>query len=411
MAPSESMKRKALFSLVGPALITAAVVLGPGSITTASKMGADFGYSLLWLMVPVCLFMCCYTVMGARFGAVSESSFLEIVAARFGRWLAAFLGICAFIVCAGFQAGNNLGAGTAMESLTGLPVHLWAVLFTAASLLILFLARRTYAVIERAMLILVMLMIVSFFGTVLIAGPDPGELVGGLVPSVPKGSLGLMAAIMGTTFSVIAALYQSYLVQEKGWKVAEYRTGIRDGIAGIVVLLLITSVIVVTSAAVIHPKRLAVQTAADMAAQLKPLLGRSAEWLFCLGLWAAAFSSFIVNSLIGGVLLGDGVGAGRKMDALSSKLLAALVMVIGMTMALVFQGTPVNLLIFLQGLTVVVVPGCALVMILVLNDKKSMGVHTNGWFANAIAVIAFAALCVVAYQRVVHIVRQLGVIS
>ncbi|MDP2898534.1 MAG: Nramp family divalent metal transporter [bacterium] len=399
------MKRVRILTLIGPAFVTAAVVLGPGSVSTASRMGGDFGYSLIWLMVPVCLFMCCYTAMGARFGAVSEESLLGAVRNKYGSWLAVVLGVCSFTVCAGFQAGNNLGAGTAMETLTSVRMPFWAVGFTAASLAVMFLARRTYKVVEKLMLALVVLMIAAFFGTVLRAGPSVVSILKGLIPSVPAKSFPVMSAMLGTTFSVVAALYQSYLVHEKGWRLTEYRTGIRDAIAGIVVLLSITTVIVLTSAAVIHPKGLSVQTAGDMARQLEPLLGGSAKVLFCLGLWAAAFSSFIVNSLIGGGLLADGLGFGREMSGLPAKLLAALVMVIGMTVALVFQGTPVNVLIFLQGLTVVFVPGCALVMILVLNSKEIMGEHVNGWAANVIAVAGFLAVCAVAYERLVNLLR------
>lgn len=408
MPNSQRGKRRPLFSVIGPAFITAAVVLGPGSISTASRMGASFGYSLLWLMVFVCLFMCCYTAMGARFGAVSGESLLGAVRRKYGGWLAVLLGVCAFAVCAGFQAGNNLGAGTAMESLTGLPVWLWAIFFTAVSLAIMLLARRTYTVIEKMMLVLVILMIAAFFGTVMKAGPTLADVLKGLVPSVPRGSFPVMAAMLGTTFSVVAALYQSYLVQEKGWKLAEYRTGIRDSITGIIVLLAITTVIIMTSAAVIKPKGLQVHTAADMANQLKPLLGASAKWLFCFGLWAAAFSSFIVNSLIGGGLLADGLGLGRRMSGTPSKLLAGLVMLIGMTVALVFKGTPVNLLIFLQGLTVVFVPGCALVMIVMLNDREIMGEHVNGWFANIVSLAGFAVVCLVAYGKVASLIKTVA---
>jgi NRAMP (natural resistance-associated macrophage protein)-like metal ion transporter len=408
MPKSDNANRKRLLRAIGPAFITAAVVLGPGSISTASRMGASFGYSLIWLMVMICLFMSCYTAMAARFGSVSNESLLGVVRRKYGGWLAVILGVCSFTVCAGFQAGNNLGAGTAMESLTGLPLWLWAVFFTGAALAIMFLTRRTYKVIEKMMLGLVILMIGAFFGTVVKAAPKVAEVAGGFVPSLPAGSFPVMAAMLGTTFSVVAALYQSYLVQEKGWRLADYRTGIRDAVTGIVVLIFITTIIVITSAAVIHPKGLSVQNAADMAEQLKPLLGTAAKLMFCLGLWAAAFSSFIVNALIGGGLLADGVGLGGRMSGTPAKGLAAVVMLIGMTVALVFKATPVDLLIFLQGLTVVFVPACALVMILMLNDRDIMGEHVNGKIANVVALAGLAAVCVVAYGNIVRIIERLG---
>jgi Mn2+/Fe2+ NRAMP family transporter len=404
----QNRKPKRVLQLIGPAFITAAVVLGPGSVSTASRMGGTLGYSLNWLMVLVFLFMTCYTAMGARFGAVSNESLLVAVRRKYGARLSVVLGVCSFLVTAGFQAGNNIGVGTAMKSLTGHPLWVWAVSFNVVALGIMFLSRRTYRVIERLMLVLVVVMIAAFFGTVLKAGPSIVNILRGFVPSVPAGSFPLVAAMIGTTFSVVAALYQSYLVQEKGWRLSEYRTGIHDSIAGIAALVFITTIIVITSAAVIKPKGLTVQTGADMAKQLEPLLGQSARWLFCLGLWAAAFSSLIVNALIGGALLADGLGLKQVMGGTPSKLLASVVMMVGLIVALVFKETPVNMLIFLQGLTVVFVPGCALVMILILNDREIMGEHVNGWGANVIAVAGFAAVCIVAYDRTVSLVRTLA---
>ena len=294
-----------------------------------------------------------------------------------------------------------------MESLTGLPLWAWAVSFNVVALAVTFLSRRTYRVIERLMLVLVIVMIAAFLGTVIKARPSAIGILKGLAPAIPAGSFPLISAMIGTTFSVVAALYQSYLVQEKGWRLAEYRTGIRDSVAGIAALLFISTIIVITSAAVIKPKGLTVQTAADMAKQIEPLVGSLARWLFCLGLWAAAFSSLIVNALIGGALLADGLGLKQIMGGMPSKLLAGAVMMIGLAVALVFKETPVNMLIFLQGLTVVFVPACALVMILVLNDREIMGEHVNGWVANVIAATGFAAVCVVAYERTVSLVRTL----
>ena len=81
----------------GPGLIIASVVLGPGSITVASRVGSQYGYVFLWVIVLAAVFMITYTSMAARFGVVSNDSFLQTVALRYGRWLAIAIGISAFL--------------------------------------------------------------------------------------------------------------------------------------------------------------------------------------------------------------------------------------------------------------------------------------------------------------------------
>ena len=71
-----------------------------------------------------------YTILSAKFGAVNKKSFLTSLAERYGRWLSVIIGICCFLVCAGFQGGNNVGVGMAMNAIFGGPIGLWATLFT-----------------------------------------------------------------------------------------------------------------------------------------------------------------------------------------------------------------------------------------------------------------------------------------
>src|SRR5690606_29429293 len=110
-----------IFSLVGPGLIIASVALGPGSVTTASSIGADYGYSLIWVVVLSAAAMMMYTTMGARFGATQEQSFLQVVSERYGRWLAVLIGVASFLMAASFQFGNNLGVSTALVAITEVP--------------------------------------------------------------------------------------------------------------------------------------------------------------------------------------------------------------------------------------------------------------------------------------------------
>ncbi len=333
-----------VFSVFGPGLIIASVALGPGSVTTASSIGADYGYSLIWMVVLSAAAMMVYTVMGARFGATHEQSFLQVVAERYGRWLAVLIGLASFLMSGSFQFGNNLGVSTAMVAVTEVPefrlelvrsaggppmvvagsmTQVWPFVFTGSALAFVLFAKNLYAVVEKLMKALVLIMIGAFAANLAVARPDLAEAARGMVPSVPRGDrvVERMAAMVGTTFVLHACIYQAYLVQAKGWKLDDVRKSVRDSIAGITVLGTISVLIMMTSASALRPKGIHIENAADMARQLEALFGPYARVIFSLGLWAAAFSSIPVNAIIGGGLLADGLGLGSTMNQALATLL------------------------------------------------------------------------------------------
>lgn len=394
------MKEKivSLLRRIGPGLIIAAVVLGPGSISSISANGSTMGVKMLWLVLLCGVFMLTFTILSAKLGAVNEKRFLSHLADRYGRWLAVLIGVCAFTVSAGFQGGNNIGVGMAMNAVIGGKVGVWAAVFTGISIAFMFSFRSLYQAVEKLMMTLVALMILAFAANLIVASPGPLDVARGLVPSWPRdGNVLQVVAIVSTSFSVMAALFQSYLVQQKNWGPDQVGESIRDSIVGIFALTLISSMILVTAATVLMPKGIKVASAADMAIQLEPLLGTSAKWLFCAGLWGASFSSFLGNAILGGTILSDGLGLGGKVESLSSKLLGAAIMLIGMTFAIVTEGRPpVEMIIFLQAAIIIAVPLTAFFILKECNSREVMGDSTPAWWVNVIGVLAFLTVLVLA---------------
>jgi Mn2+/Fe2+ NRAMP family transporter len=377
----EEDRNKGWLRRIGPGIVTAAVVLGPGSILSVSKVGASYGYSLIWLLVSAVVFMIAYSTMSARFGCVSSESLLDIVAAHWGRWLAVLLGVTGWLATTGFQVGNNLGVSTGMEGLLPGPSWLWPVLFTAGSITFLYTAKRVYRLLEKLMLVLVLVMILSFFANLFFIGVDLREAAAGLIPRIPEGGFTPAKAMVATTFSIIAAFYLGYLVQEKGWGIGEYRTGIRDTGTGIGILGLMTLVIMLSAAGAFHGRDVELRGAADVAMQLDRLFGTAARSIFCLGLVAASFSSFVVNTLIGGGLLADGLGLGRGFDNPRVKAATSAGLLVGMGIALLgirYSQSPVTSIIVAQAMTLLVVPLCGIVLLVLANKKEILGRHSNG---------------------------------
>jgi Mn2+/Fe2+ NRAMP family transporter len=375
--------RKSLLRRLGPGLITASVVLGPGSIVAASRAGAEGGYRLLWLMALSGLFMAVYTSMGARLGCALPTTPLAYVAERAGRWLAVLAGLSAFFVTAGFQFGNNMGVAFAVSGMTGLPAWIWPLVFTVAALVFLFAARRVYVALERLMMALVAVMIVAFFANLFWTGLNLPRLTSGFVPRLEADDTLIARSMLATTFSSVAAFYQAYLVRAKEWGREEAFDAIRDAWVGIAILGLISAAILAGAAETLFGTGQAFSDVGQLALVLKGLLGPAANVVFCFGLGAAAFSSFIVNALIGGALMADGLGLDSSIGSRPTKGLSAAIMLIGCIVAIVTfavgsgQATTTSLLIA-QASTLVAAPLCAVILLVLSSRKALMGDLRNG---------------------------------
>jgi len=382
---------------LGPGLITASVVIGPGSIVASSRAGAEGGYRLLWLVGLSTLLMGVYASMGARLGCALEETPLQYVARRAGRPLAALTGLSAFLVTAGFQFGNNMGVAFAAQGLVGAPQYawVWPIVFTVLALLFLHTATRVYVAIERLMMALVAVMILCFFANLFWTGLDLPRLMWGLVPQTGGNDLMLVRAIVPTTFSAVAAFYQAYLVQAKGWQRKQIRRAIVDSWVGIFAIALISASILAGAAETLSGTTKTVGNVGQLALILRKLLGPAAGLVFCLGLGAAAFSSFIVNAVIGGALLADGFGLDGRINSRATKLLASVVMLIGCAVAVgAFAwgaGTTTSLLLA-QASTLIAAPLCALILLVLSSRRSVMGELRNG---PATVVVGTAGLLVI----------------
>ncbi len=402
-------KIKEFIKSLGPGFIVASVVLGPGSITVASRIGASYGYSFLWVIALAAIFMGMYTTMSARFGVMNEKSLLHTIALHYGRWFAVVLGISAFLTSLSFQFGNNLGVGIGMEGITGIDERVWPLVFTPLGLLLLFWAKNLYKILEKMMMVLVMIMIISFFVNLTLTSPEIVPLVKGFVPhAVERDQYSIVSALMGTTFCLAIALYKAYLAQDKGWKPKDLKASMRDTYGGIFMLAIVSSIIIITSAASLHPLGIRVNSAAEMAMQLETLFGVYARVIFSLGLGAAAFSSLMVNAVIGGGLMSDGLGLGRSMNQKVPKFFTMVILITGMLVGVFFRGNIIYALIMAQASSILSVPLIAIGLLLLLNNKKVMGEHVNNWWQNVIAVSGLISISLMVYYMYHALISYLG---
>jgi len=434
------MARPRWWRSIGPALITACVVFGPGSLLISSNVGAKHGYELLWLLVLTGVLMGTYMTTAARIGVAGGATPCTLVATRLSRPIAAIIGINLCLICTAFQFSNNLAVAAAADTLGvarlfGNPAEMTehtknlintGVLlgFNIAIIIFIFTLKQMYRVLERVMKVMVAVILICFLINLFVVQPNLLEVLKGLVPHLPQSlSFGppsrskvgvadpmvLIASLLGTTFSVAAAFYQGNLVREKGWTIREYTHGIGDSIAGVAVLTGVSAIIMMTSAAVLRGQ--AANDISVLATQLRPLLGTTAHTLFCIGLLAVAMNPFVINAMIGGSILADGIGKPARLSDPWSRRFTVVVLLIGMAVAMVVLHTPVkkvDAIIFGQALTVIGNPLMAAALLWLANRKDIMGDRRNTSALNILGGLGLLVVILMAMRVLFLVVLKLS---
>jgi manganese transport protein len=390
--------KKWLLSL-GPGIITAALVFGPSKITIITKLGAEYGYTFLWIIILAIFFMAIFTSMSARIGIATSESLLTTIRQKWGRVVGLLIGTGVFLVCASFQAGNSIGIGIALGEMTGTPVTQWIIIFNIVGIGLLFF-RTFYKVLEKMMILLVSLMLFAFLTTVALIRPHPDQIVSGLEPRIPSHSLGLVIAFFASSFSIVGAFYQAYLVQERKRINPKRVQTSTDSLPGILMLGLMSVMVMICAAGVLFPAGIRVNKATDMARALEPLFGNYASRLFLCGLFASSFSALIGNATLGGTLLGDAMGYGHRLTSKVTKSLIALVMIIGALVAIIFGKVPLQFIILAQSLTILIVPFIGLALFTIANNRQIMGSLKNSTAAQVFGAMGLMAIIILAVQNV-----------
>lgn len=394
-----------VFKSVGPAIIVAAVVLGPGSILTSSKVGATFGLIGFPVVVGAAILMIAMVALSARLGAVYENSLCDELASRLGRPLSVLIGLTLFTLVAFFQSSNNIALIGGIEPMFGdQPLSFEArsaVLIVANGLIIvsLYVLRNLYGSVERFMKILMGMMTIAFLFNFIVVFLKPRTFE----PVAASGDLDWipLLGMIGTTFSVGGAFYQAYLVKEKGWGLGDVKEAFNDSVLSISMLGGVTAIVLLTSWRVFYgnPEPVTLSSVGDVARQLEPLFGPAAKIIFCLGILAGALSSFLVNALIGGTVMSDSLGKGAKLEHRWPLHLTTVALLVGMIVAvasLYREGSTVLLITIAQALTVTGIPALAAALIYLGTRSELQQERRIPRGILGLAIVGFCVSCVLA---------------
>ncbi len=391
-------------SRFGPGFLVTAAFIGPGTVTTCSIAGADFGYSLIYVLIFATLTTIILQEMAGRLSLGSGldlgQSLREYPGSEFTRTVFIVLTISAISMgCAAYEAGNIIGGSLGLEMITSLPQKIWVLLISAAAMILL--SIKKYQVIEKVLIILVCLMSVSFITTLIIIKPDLSLVLKGLAPSFPKNSLFIILALIGTTVVPYNLFLHSSAVRKK-WKskknIREFR---KDLWISISLGGFISTSIIMTSSVAFYQKGIDISSGAQLAEQLKPLFGPLTNFLFGVGFFAAGMSS-AVTAPYAAAFASSGVLGWKEQDTKSFRLVWMGVILIGFVVSL-FRFNPISVIVFAQVTNGIILPVASVFLLIVLNDRRKMGEMANDFKKNVLGIVVISIVSLIGIWNILKI--------
>ncbi|HEX3681565.1 MAG TPA: Nramp family divalent metal transporter [Bryobacteraceae bacterium] len=380
----------AFLAVLGPGFITANVDNDPGGILTYSNAGAQFGYRLLWTLIPTTIALIVVQEMAARMGAITGKGLSDLIREEFGLRATFFtmlvLGCADFFNIVSEFAGLASGMGIFGASK-------YIVVPIGAVLVWLLVVRGRYRPVERILLV-ASIVYFAYPVSAFLAKPDwNAALKQTFVPTLSSDPayLIVIVGLIGTTITPWMQFYLQAAVVEKGIDRRQYGLCRVDVITGCIITDVVAFFIVVACGATIYyPNHPEMTDFAEAAVALKPLAGRFASLLFAIGLINASLLSAAILPLATSFNICEGLGFESGVDKRFSEApvfywLYTLLVGGGAAVVLIPHLPLLKFILYSQVANGILLPFVLVYMLLLINRSRLMGNFTNNWWQNVIA--------------------------
>ena len=380
----------ALFAILGPGFITANVDNDPGGILTYSQAGAEFGYSMLWVLIPTTVALIVIQEMAARMGAITGKGLSDLIREEFGLRATfitmAILGLADFGNIAAEFAGIASGMQIfGVSKYISVPIGAFIVWFV--------IVKGRYKPVERLLIIFSLIYFAYPVSAFFFKADWPAALRETLLPhlqSSPDYTI-MVVGLIGTTITPWMQFYLQASIVEAGIDKRRYWMSRWDDIIGCIITDVIAFFIVVACAATIFKAGGTKLTdAAQAAVALKPLAGRFAAALFAIGLINASVLSAAILPLATAYNVCEGLGFESGVEKRFSQAkvfygLYTLLIVCGAGFVLIPNMPLFKVIILSQVANGVLLPFVLFYMLSLINNNHVMHEYKNNMLQNAVA--------------------------
>jgi NRAMP (natural resistance-associated macrophage protein)-like metal ion transporter len=382
-----------IFAVLGPGFITANVDNDAGGILTYSQAGAQYGYSLLWTMIPITLALIVVQEMCARMGAVTGKGLSDLIREEFGLRMTFIMIVLLVIVNFGNVVAEFSGIAGSMQLFN---ISKYLSVPVCAFLVWALVVKGNYKSVEKIFLVASVFYIAYIVAGVL-SGPDWHLALTETIrlPSrhvwSDKSYVYMTVGVIGTTIAPWMQFYLQSSIVEKGIGVRQYKASRLDVIVGSIFTDVVAWFIVVACAATLYVHGIRnIGVPSDAAEAMKPLAGQYAFILFAAGLFNASLFAASILPLSTAYTVCEGLGVESGLDKGFKEApffywFYTLLLALGAAVVLIPNFPLIKITILSQVLNGVLLPVIMVFMLKLINKHELMGDYTNSPWFNAVA--------------------------
>jgi Mn2+/Fe2+ NRAMP family transporter len=383
-------RRLALFlAILGPGIITGSVDNDAGGITTYSVAGAEYGYTLLWTLIPAFIVLFVIQEMNARMGIVTGKGLADLIRENAGVKVTFFIFIGLLIADILNTTTEFAGVAGSME-VFGVSKYISVPI--VAFMVWLLVVKGNYKIAERIFLVF-SVSLLMYVVSALMGKPHWTEIGEAMIHprmDMDVKGLAMVIGIIGTTIAPWMQFYMQSSVIEKGLKMKNYKYTILDIAVGSTATIVVAFFIIIACASTLHENGVHIDFAKDAALALKPLAGYLASQVFSFGLFIASIFSATILPLATAFYVceafGFEAGIDKKWDeAPEFYVLYTAILVISAGLILLPHAPLIKISLWSQVINGMLLPVVLICMILIVNRKRIMGEHVNKPFNNIVA--------------------------
>jgi len=369
---------RAVSSLLGPAFVAAVAYVDPGNFAANFSAGAQYGYTLLWVLVAATLMASLVQYLSAKVGLVTGKSLPEVIAEKLSDKNRIAYWLQAEVVAAATDVAEVIGGAIALQLLFGLPLVAGGIITGLVSFLLLFLySRRGQKLFERVIVGLLLIIPIGFFTGLIISPPHAHDVISGLLPRLSDENMILLAvAMLGATIMPHVVYLHSALARDRHGRVAakrlkEYLKITRiDVLIAMIIAGSVNIAMLLLAASALQGLAHA-DTLSGIFSGLSRHLGMLVAFLFALGLLVSGLASTAVGSYAGAVIM-QGMLRRRISPAIRR-----LIVTIPAIILLIINIDPTQALVISQVALSFGIPFALVPLALVSGSKKIMGLAAN----------------------------------
>ncbi len=405
-------------AVLGPGFITANVDNDAGGILTYSQAGAQYGFKLLWTMIPITIALIVVQEMCARMGVVTGKGLSDLIREEFGLRMTFIIMVLLVVVnfanvvteFIGIAGSLQLFHITKYASVPICAIAVWALV-----------VKGDYKGVEKIFLVAS----VIYFAYIIAGVMSQPDWHQALIETVklPERSywhdsnyVYMTIGVIGTTITPWMQFYLQASIVDKGVTVKQYKASRLDVIVGSFFTDIVAWFIVVVCAATLYTHGMRdITVPSDAAEAMKPIAARYAYILFAVGLFNASFFAASILPLSTAYTVCEGLGFESGLDRTFKQapffywLYTALIA--GGAAVVMIPNLPlVTVSVLSQVLNGVLLPLILYFMLRLINKTDLMGKYTNSrWFnvvAWATAIIVVGLSAVMVWQAIAPIVMR-----